>query len=230
MNTDTREALAALPTDAQVVAAARVLNKRAAEACNVDEEDSWKTYGEEYKDDAREALRAALATQPAQPSAQSMNGWKPGLEPDDTDKRAVRFIGTDPLDIAANATLPMVAESWRFGFRLNDDMTLTFTLMDEGPLVAYAAVAQPSAQGEAVPWCARWIRNNYQDHPNIDSLCEAMLASAPAAPAQSVPLMDEQIDLIANDGRRNAAGGIYSTRVYEFARAIERAHGIKAAP
>ena len=36
-------------------------------------------------------------------------------------------------------------------------------------------------------------------------------------------LTDEQIDLIANDGCRNAAGGIYATRVYEFARAIEQA-------
>ena len=35
------------------------------------------------------------------------------------------------------------------------------------------------------------------------------------------PLTDEEIDLIAADGMRNAAGGIYATRVYEFARAIE---------
>lgn len=44
-----------------------------------------------------------------------------------------------------------------------------------------------------------------------------------AAPLQSVALStltDEQIDEIANDGCRNAAGGIYATRVYEFARAI----------
>lgn len=34
-------------------------------------------------------------------------------------------------------------------------------------------------------------------------------------------LSDAEIDLIANDGMRNAAGGIYATRVYEFARAIE---------
>ncbi len=38
-------------------------------------------------------------------------------------------------------------------------------------------------------------------------------------PAAQV-LSDEQIDLIANDGMRNAAGGIYATRVYEFARAV----------
>jgi hypothetical protein len=34
-------------------------------------------------------------------------------------------------------------------------------------------------------------------------------------------MTEDLIDLIANDGRRNAAGGIYSTRVYEFANAIE---------
>jgi len=34
-------------------------------------------------------------------------------------------------------------------------------------------------------------------------------------------MTEDLIDLIANDGCRNAAGGIYSTRVYEFANAIE---------
>lgn len=40
------------------------------------------------------------------------------------------------------------------------------------------------------------------------------------------PLTEQDIDLIAAEGMRNAAGGIYATSVYEFARAIERAHGI----
>ncbi|KAF1071998.1 hypothetical protein [Variovorax sp.] len=40
------------------------------------------------------------------------------------------------------------------------------------------------------------------------------------------PLTTEQIDELANDECRNAAGGIYATRIYEFARAIEAAHGI----
>jgi hypothetical protein len=39
-----------------------------------------------------------------------------------------------------------------------------------------------------------------------------------AKPAQ--PLTNDEIDLIAS-GMRNAAGGIYATSVYEFARAIE---------
>jgi hypothetical protein len=37
----------------------------------------------------------------------------------------------------------------------------------------------------------------------------------------SAALTDQEIDSLANDGCRNAAGGIYATRVYEFARAIE---------
>jgi hypothetical protein len=47
-------------TDYMVVAAARVLNKRAADACNIDEADSWNIYGDEYISDARAALEAAL--------------------------------------------------------------------------------------------------------------------------------------------------------------------------
>jgi hypothetical protein len=43
---------------------------------------------------------------------------------------------------------------------------------------------------------------------------------AAAQPARMEVLTDAEIDLIANDGMRNAAGGIYSTRVHEFARAI----------
>lgn len=39
--------------------------------------------------------------------------------------------------------------------------------------------------------------------------------------AVHAPLTDAEIDAIANEGHRNAAGGIYATSVYEFARAIE---------
>ena len=39
------------------------------------------------------------------------------------------------------------------------------------------------------------------------------------APREVQPLTDEQFDLIAADGMRNAAGGIYATSVYEFGRA-----------
>ncbi|WP_322083962.1 DUF551 domain-containing protein [Burkholderia sp. BCC1972] len=42
---------------------------------------------------------------------------------------------------------------------------------------------------------------------------------APAAADAREGLTDEQIDMIANDGHRNAAGGIYATSIYDFARA-----------
>ncbi|MGS1020305.1 hypothetical protein [Burkholderia glumae] len=42
-------------------------------------------------------------------------------------------------------------------------------------------------------------------------------------PNTTAALTDEQIDAIANDGHRNAAGGIYATSVHAFARDIERA-------
>lgn len=44
-----------------VVAAARVLCRRGAEQCHVDFDDSWKLYGEDYLQDAKQALDAAGA-------------------------------------------------------------------------------------------------------------------------------------------------------------------------
>lgn len=42
-----------------VIAAARALSRRNAEVCGVDPDDTWKLYGEDFKQDAEEALRAA---------------------------------------------------------------------------------------------------------------------------------------------------------------------------
>lgn len=48
-------------TDAQILAAARALNKQCCAECGTDEEDSWKLYGNSYIVDAGLALRAAQA-------------------------------------------------------------------------------------------------------------------------------------------------------------------------
>lgn len=56
-----------------------------------------------------------------------------------TDERMVRFMGVDPLDITRGAALPMIRDSWRFGFTLVDGNKLLFGLRDDGPLVAYEA-------------------------------------------------------------------------------------------
>lgn len=44
-------------SDAQIDAAARVLNDRAAVACGIDKDDQWKIYSEDFKGDARAMLR-----------------------------------------------------------------------------------------------------------------------------------------------------------------------------
>lgn len=45
-----------------VVAAARALNKRCADACGIDAEDQWKIYGAEFLEDAQFVLDAAGAS------------------------------------------------------------------------------------------------------------------------------------------------------------------------
>ena len=38
---------------------------------------------------------------------------------------------------------------------------------------------QPAQRKSLTPeWYARWIRNNYQDHPNIATLCDEMTKAA----------------------------------------------------
>ncbi len=48
------------PTEDQIIAGAKALNKRTAEACGVDEGDQWKVYSEEFIKDARIVLTAAF--------------------------------------------------------------------------------------------------------------------------------------------------------------------------
>ena len=46
-------------TDKMVLIAARVMSDRQADACNIDKEDQWKVYGQNFIDDARAMLEAA---------------------------------------------------------------------------------------------------------------------------------------------------------------------------
>lgn len=48
------------PTQEQIVAGAKALNKRTAEFCGVDEEDQWKVYDEAFIEDASIVLTAAF--------------------------------------------------------------------------------------------------------------------------------------------------------------------------
>lgn len=48
------------PTQEQIVAGAKALGKRTAQACEIDEGDQWRVYGEELIEDARVVLTAAF--------------------------------------------------------------------------------------------------------------------------------------------------------------------------
>lgn len=48
------------PTQEQIIAGAKALGKRTAQACEIDEGDQWKVYSEELIEDARVVLTAAF--------------------------------------------------------------------------------------------------------------------------------------------------------------------------
>ena len=84
------------------------------------------------------------------------------------DARTVRFIGIDPLNIAAGATIPMVPGSWRFGFTQDSDGGLRFNFRDDGPLVAFAATCDEATDA------GRWRKLcAMQDdaYPGVQLLC-----------------------------------------------------------
>lgn len=66
--------------------------------------------------------------------------------------------------------------------------------------------------------------NAYRD----STMDEYARAAVEADMASRKPLTREQIDHILADGFLAANGSVYSTRVHEFARAIEAAHNIPA--
>jgi hypothetical protein len=68
-----------------------------------------------------------------------------------------------------------------------------------------AALPSPANTGEGenssiaagVSFAIEWLRNNYQDYPNIASLCDAMRESAPtAAPEQAGVVADELLSFV----------------------------------
>lgn len=157
-------------------------------------------------------LRAALATQPAQPSAQGEAVAWPYVEDwrfaADRLQRALESIGVEVVvDHVERAVHRVFIEK---PSKLKEPIHLT----------------EPACHGNGGccpdDKCEKWVPR----------------ASAPAAPAQAVPLTDEQIDLIERrccrawmESHPPLGGGYCSPEAQRvFARAIERAHGIKAAP
>lgn len=60
--------------------------------------------------------------------------------------------------------------------------------------------------------CIEWLRNNYQDHPNIASLCEAMAAARSASqPATVVPVAYANPVIMLPD--EEGEGGEWTARI-----------------
>lgn len=58
----------------------------------------------------------------------------------------------------------------------------------------------------------------------------ALTTAARAAEPARKPLTKDQVDFILRDAFLAANGSVYSTRIYDFVREIEREHGIAASP
>lgn len=240
MTTDTREALAALIEAAQAI---------------VDRWDTplWKDVP--HTGEYINRLRAALATQPAQPVAGAVASAKPLKW---SHAYADQWLDEDygfSIMVEADSETPYSA-SWGEGDEED------FATLEEAKAWCQAEIdawvrghvvvtpAQPSAQGEAVAWnVMQKLRDEVMDfrhtrdgmvrggdYVRLDDLLSAAeridAASAPAAPAQAVPLTplrDGEIALMTSAVLLTD----YDTLTdYDIAviRAYEQARGIKAAP
>lgn len=109
------------PSQAQIVAAAKMLNKIAAGMCQVDEGDQWKVYGQQFLDDAHEALTAAFSVAPpTEPSSDTLSV----SEQDTLDARRYRWLRDSG---EPDPGVPYVAirergkqTMWAFGGALDD--------------------------------------------------------------------------------------------------------------
>jgi hypothetical protein len=177
---------------------------------------------------------AALATQPAQPSAQGeasaeIQHWR-----DIAGHWEGRPCEGDCLSAPCSmcdGTRWIPGEGARLRGRL-----------EEAKEELAAVASEPSAQGEAVAWklvpvepteamvkamAKAWQAAVESEDPD-ECIAEykAALASAPAAPAQAVPLTEEQV--WRDDGimSANAGAQLLMPCLMELIRAVERAHGI----
>lgn len=70
---------------------------------------------------------------------------------------------------------PMAERCWAAACHIQEMLTATDP---ENAVAELDDAPQPPAQPLTPEWYARWIRNNYQDHPNIATLCDEMTKAA----------------------------------------------------
>lgn len=144
--------------------------------------------------------------------------------------------GMDPIErLRYFCSLSMNGQDWLDVEPLFDALTAA---LPPAPPQEPQAVAEHVGDAAFEGWLSAHERTPYRSgYSKQDMRCSywagfqqaAAQRSAPTSPTEPVAryvtlsISDEEIDLIANDGMRNAAGGIYATSVYKFAHAIERA-------
>ena len=269
MTTDTREALAALMVIAAECAQRKPLRgfEELTEATHIGHRQFGRAH-EQADEDVRmlavrlravfDTLAAALATQPAQPSAtpsgynRPPNGeplhpeeWSAGYEQGFADAKASQpsAQGEAVAHPFKPVTRVMQTGSYKgvpaFGCILPLDCKLRTgdPLYDQATLdAALAASSRRPEQAESVAHVTRIGAGGYSVwwDATPPPAGTKLYTAAPAAPAQAVPLTTEQVQDLAKyaglDWQRGYIVDDIHNRYEDFARAIERAHGIKAAP
>jgi hypothetical protein len=76
----------------------------------------------------------------------------------------------------AIAAQPEQEPEWYHFVRRGEDCFVPYE--GQAPANATRLYTAPQPQRKPPEWYAQWIRNNYQDHPNIATLCEEMTKAA----------------------------------------------------
>lgn len=143
---------------------------------------------------------------------EAFNGLSAALERESTARHVDRGVGA-----AAQAFI----DQW------DKDRGLVYDKIDD----LRSALAQPGGisdvPGGDEPPPPSALVGAMQDtvHKTSGRVRDARTAAAP--PARPVPLTKADIDFVLSDSFLAANGSVYSTRIYDFVRAIERAHGIE---
>jgi hypothetical protein len=95
----------------------------------------------------------------------------------------VNFWGMNPLEIGKGASLPMIPDSWRYGFRKTAD-GFEFSAQDTGQLVAWDAVKDAVAQARVLaerkePMCEDCGDGIVPHNPGVCGTCYAMKYAHP---------------------------------------------------
>lgn len=108
----------------------------------------------------------------------------PALVPVECVRRHLELAGIDPFEPTRGAIMPMIADSWRFGFTKVGDV-LMFSHLDDGPFVAWDAVKDRVAAADVATAHAAELAADLNAH-------DAPVQLVDPVPAASVEPVEEQ--------------------------------------